>query len=136
MSLLVQIALIAVATVGMVACLALLPTGAPIRRRRQLARRAQPPEQLIATQRLVLSASGSKLYAYAYLRPVLADIAASRLAARGWTLATMPEDVGRGLLGDLLWEMVRPGYRLPEDRQAPGVSEQELGSMLDALEEL
>jgi hypothetical protein len=73
---------------------------------------------------------------HAYLRPRLVEIASYRLAARGQALERMPDAVGRELLGDRLWEVVRPERPFPEDRQGPGVRPQELAEMLEVLERL
>jgi hypothetical protein len=48
----------------------------------------------------------------------------------------MPEAVGRELLGDRLWDIVRPGRPFPEDRHGPGVSPRELGAMLEVIRQL
>jgi hypothetical protein len=73
---------------------------------------------------------------HAYLRPRLIELASYRLAARGQTLDRMPDATGRELLGDRLWEIVRPGRPFPEDRNAPGVGPPELAAMLEVLERL
>jgi hypothetical protein len=134
--LLAEIALVAVAAVGISVCLAQLPGGATARWRR--ARTSEPPRpgQLIVLERLVASAGSSSLHAHAYLRPMLVDIASYRLAAHGQTLDRMPDPVGRDLLGDGLWDLVRPGRPFPEDRHGAGVSTQQLRAMLDMLARL
>jgi hypothetical protein len=48
----------------------------------------------------------------------------------------MPDAMGRELLGDGLWDIVRPDRPFPEDRHGPGVAPQELRAMLGALERL
>ncbi len=136
MTLLVEIALVAVAAVGVVLCLALLPEAASPRRRRAAARQPSRPEQLVRLERLVSRAGTSALQVHAYLRPLLAEIAARRLGAHGQTLERMPEAVGRGVLGDRLWEIVRPDRPFPQDRHGPGVSSHDLGEMLEVLERL
>ena len=72
---------------------------------------------------------------HAYLRPLLIEIVSRRLAARGQTLDRMPETVGRKMLGDRLWDIVRPGRPFPEDRHGPGVSPSDLGAMLEVAPE-
>jgi hypothetical protein len=130
-----EIALVAIAASGVAVCIALLPGAPPAPPRR---REPQPPrsEQLIKLERLVISAEANKLYAHAYLRPLLAEISSRRLAAHGCVLGSVPEEHGRRLLGAPLWEIVRPDRPFPEDRHAAGVSAGELGEMLDALEKL
>lgn len=133
---LAEVVLVAVAAVGVAVCLALLPEGAPTRRRRAAVVKPSRPEQLVALERLVVTAGANALHVHAYLRPLLAEIASRRLAARGRTLERMPESVGRQVLGDRLWEIVRPRRPFPEDRDGPGVSPQDLRAMLGVLERL
>jgi len=134
-TLLLEIALVVLAGIGLVVCLALLP-GAP----RAPAPRPAPgqprPAQLVDLERLVITARTSAVQAHAYLRPRLIEIASYRLAARGQTLGRLPDPVGRELLGDRLWDMVRPDRPFPEDRHGPGVRAQELEGMVELLERL
>ena len=94
------------------------------------------PDQLVALERLVISAATSVVYVHAYLRPLLVEIASRRLAARGQTLERMPGAAARELLGDRLWDIVRPDRPFPEDRHGPGMAPQELRAMLGVLERL
>jgi hypothetical protein len=131
-----EIALVVLAGAGLALCVALLPT-APTRRYRPQPTPASPrPGQLVALERLVVTAGTSAMQVHAYLRPRLIEIVSYRLAVRGQTLARMPESVGRELLGDRLWDIVRPGRPFPEDRNAPGVRPPELAAMLAVLERL
>jgi predicted MFS family arabinose efflux permease len=134
--LLVEIALVALAALGVAVCLAVMPEPARRPARQAEALPAPRPEQLVRLERLVIGAEASALHAHAYLRPLLAEVAARRLAARGRTLAGMSDTAGAALLGDRLWELVRPGRPFPEDRHGPGVSGPELSAMLDVLERL
>ena len=84
----------------------------------------------------MISAGTSAVHVHAYLRPLLVEIASRRLAARGQTLERMPDAVARELLGDRLWDIVRPDRPFPEDRHGPGVAPQELRAMLEVLERL
>jgi hypothetical protein len=136
MKLALEITLIAVAAVGAAICVALVPAGLSHRPRRAPRRAPSPPEQLVELERLVGSASASALQLHAHLRPLLAEIAATRLAVRGVTLERLGDEAGEPLLGDRLWELVRPGRPFPEDRRGPGLSTGELASMLDTLERL
>jgi hypothetical protein len=135
-TLLVEIALVALSAVGVAVALALLPRAPSARRRAPAAARRSRPEQLLRLERLVGTAGLSALHAHAYLRPVLAEIASRRLAARGLAIERMQPPVGAGLLGERLWVIVRPDRPFPDDRDAPGVSTDELSAMLDSLEQL
>jgi hypothetical protein len=136
MKLALEIALIAIAAVGTAICVALVPSGPSPRPRRVPPREPSAPEQLAELERLVGSASASALHLHAYLRPMLARIASMRLAAHGVTLERLGDEAGPPLRGDRLWELVRPGRPFPEDRRGPGISTDELASLLDTLERL
>jgi hypothetical protein len=136
-TLLIEIALVALTGVGLAVCVAMLPEAAPGRGPRGLAPPPSRPAQLVTLERLVaLSGESGAVHAHAYLRPVLIQIVSHRLAARGHTLEQIPEPLGREVLGERLWEIVRPGRPFPEDRHGPGVSPRELGAMLEVLERL
>jgi hypothetical protein len=134
--LLAEIVLVVLAGIAVATLVALLPEARPIRRRPRTAPGPPRPDQLVTLERLVTTAGTNAMQAHAYLRPVLVEIAAHRLAARGQTLERMPAAVGRELLGGRLWDLVRPDRPFPEDRYGPGVSVQELGAMLEVLERL
>ena len=126
MRLLAEIGLVVLAGIAVAACVSLLPDARPTRRSRRAAPAPARPDQLVALERLVVSAGTSAVHAHAYLRPLLVEIASRRLAARGQTLERMPDAPARELLGDRLWDLVRPDRPFPEDRHGPGVAPQEL----------
>jgi hypothetical protein len=136
MTLLAEIALVALAGLAVAVSVALLPDPGSLRRPRAAARAPSRPEQLERLERLVGMSGASVLQVHAYLRPLLAEIASRRLAARGQALDRMSDADGRKLLGEELWDVVRPGRPFPEDRTAPGLSPLELGAMLEVLERL
>lgn len=131
-----EIALVLIAAVAVAACVASVPGVPFVRRRRSPARQPARPRQLATLERLVATTETSALQVHAYLRPVLAEIASQRLAAHGQTLARVPDAVGRELLVERLWEVVRPNRPFPADRHGPGVRPEDLRAMLDALERL
>ena len=67
------------------------------------------------------------------LRPLLRELAAARLRRRGVQL-DHDGDRARELLGDELWEIVRPGRPMPADRFGPGLSGSELRRLVERLE--
>jgi hypothetical protein len=136
MRLLAEIALVVVAAVGVAVCLALLPDAVSGKWRHEQVPEPPRPEQLVALERLVTLSASSALQVHAYLRPLLVEIAAQRLAAHGQALERLPESVGQELLGDGLWEIVRPSRPFPEDRHGPGIPPDELQAMLETLERL
>ena len=136
MTLPAEIALIVLAGIGVAICVALLPTPPPLRRRKAAPAGLPRPQQLVALERLVSTAATSAVAAHAYLRPQLVEVVSRRLAVRGQTLARLPEATGREMLGDQLWDLVRPGRSFPEDRHGPGVGPQELTAMLEVIRRL
>jgi hypothetical protein len=136
LTLLAEIVLIVLAGVAIAVCLARLPGRRPTRRRAPAAPPPSRPSQLAALERLSVSTGASAVHAHAYLRPVLIEIASHRLAVRGQTLEQMPDGIAREMLGDRLWDIVRPNRPFPEERHGPGVRPEELAAMLEALERL
>ena len=68
------------------------------------------------------------------LRPIVREIAASRLRlATGLDLDT-DRDAARQLLGPSVWELVRPDREPPDDRFGPGLGTAELRRVVEALE--
>lgn len=136
MTLLAEIALVVVAAAAAVAGVALLPrSGRRARSSAKLAPAARP-EQLVALERLVGTAQSSPVHLHARLRPVLTEIVSHRLAARGLTLERLGERAGRELLGEQLWELVRPGRPFPADRYGPGLPARQLDALLEVIERL
>jgi len=136
-TLLAEVALVVLAGIAVATCVTLLPAPRSLRRRKAVPAAPSRPQQLVALERLVTTAGPSAVSVHAYLRPLLIQIVSHRLAVRGQTLERTPEAVGRELLGDRLWDIVRPGRPFPEaDRHGPGVQPQELGAMLEAIRRL
>jgi hypothetical protein len=136
MTLLAEIALVVIAGIAVAICVTLLPAPRSLRRPKAVPAPTPRPQQLVALERLVITAGSSAVSVHAYLRPLLIEIVSRRLASRGQTLDRMPEAVGRQLLGDRLWDIVRPGRPFPEDRRGPGVPPRELGAMLEVIRQL
>ena len=67
------------------------------------------------------------------LRPHLVQIARHRLGARGVKLETQAE-AARALLGEPLWDMVRPDRPSPVHRNAKGIAIGDLRDMVEKLE--
>lgn len=65
------------------------------------------------------------------LRPTLVEIARSRLAGRGVALES---ERAKRILGDEAWELLRPDRPPPDNRNAPGISSDELDRLVGALE--
>ena len=69
------------------------------------------------------------------LRPLLAPIAAARLGRRGIDMALAPQRA-QGLLGDRLWEIVRPDRTSAANRASRGLPSDELQAAIERLEQL
>jgi len=105
-----------------------------------LTRRRAPdphrPQGLVAIERLVFLAEAASFDLHYRLRPILREIAAQRLAdSRGLRLDGGGPQVER-VLGEGLWELVRPDRPGPESRFDPGVRPQDLRRAIERLESL
>jgi hypothetical protein len=92
---------------------------------------SRPPEVERLERELTL-ATGSAFDVHARLRPTLREIATIRLSTRGLRL----DDDGEEILGEELWELVRPERRPPTDRHAPGITTEALRGAVERLEAL
>jgi hypothetical protein len=117
---------------GAFAMLLLVPRAA--RRRRVRTQRALPirPADLERLERVVVTERAPAIQVHISLRPLLAEVAMTRLGRRR---GPTPADA-RELLGDELWELVRPDRPRPEDPRAPGISLDQLAQMTGRLERL
>jgi hypothetical protein len=103
-------------------------------RRRE--RRPARPGELAKLEREVVLASGTSFDLHFRLRPVLREITVHRLATRrGLSLDGGAPEVRR-LVGDELWEVVRPDREPPNDRFGPGLPLARLRVALDRLESI
>jgi hypothetical protein len=127
---------ILVLAAGAIAMLLAIPAAAaqqPRVRKRRL--RPAPPVDLERLERLVPSGHATAGDVHIRLRPVLREIARGRLSRRRVRLDGDP-DAARRLLGEELWDVVRPDRRRPEDMRAPALSREQLAAMIARLEEL
>jgi hypothetical protein len=69
------------------------------------------------------------------LRPVVREIAAGRLERRGLRLESGSEDV-RELVGEELWELIRPDRGSPSNRQAAGPGVEDVRRTVEQLERI
>jgi hypothetical protein len=95
-----------------------------------------PPAMLHALELAVtLAASGYDLHYR--LRPVLAELAQHRLQTGHLAdLSGSPSEETRALLGDRLWELVRPERPAPSDPTGPGIAPADLLAIVQRLESL
>ncbi len=119
-------------------CGAPCPVG---RRRSRLGRGGrEPPAERFASleklERAVSMASTSGYDVHHRLRPVVREIAAGQLLVRrGIDLDRHPE-AAHAVLGDDVWELVRPERPRPQARAAPGLGLEELEQVVAGLERI
>jgi hypothetical protein len=95
----------------------------------------QTAEFLRMERELDLGVAGAA-HAHRRLLPLLRAAAAARLASRhGIELEHRP-DAARTLLGDDVWELLRPDRPEPEDRHGPGVPREQVAAAIEAVEAL
>jgi hypothetical protein len=90
-------------------------------------------EQLNQIDKSLSAALDSDIGVDHELRPLLRPIAAIRLARRGVDLDSHTVEA-RAILGEELWELVRPKGPPPSPRYAGGISTNELRSLIEQLE--
>ncbi len=121
--------------VGAVALVALVPrAGGRVRGRVAPADPARPAT-LERLEWMVASGRHTTGDIQVRVRPVLRGIAAARLRRRGVRLDAEPER-SRALLGDELWEIVRPDRPRPTDHRLPGLELGTLERLVERLERL
>jgi hypothetical protein len=96
---------------------------------------SQPEELLRMERELVLGVADAD-HAHRRLLPLLRAAAAARLSARhGIELERRPEEA-RALLGEDVWELLRPDRPEPANRHAAGVPEKRLAAVIERVESL
>jgi hypothetical protein len=95
-----------------------------------------PPVELLRMERQLELGIASALHADRRLLPLLRTAAAARLGARhGVELERRPE-AAREVLGEDVWELLRPDRPKPEDRHGPGVPRARIERVIERLESL
>jgi hypothetical protein len=103
-----------------------------------LRRRTSAPPLPAQAERVDRLVRGGTRYAegvHRELRPLLAEVVEPALARRGLALDG-PEAPVRELLGEELWDLVRPRRPRPERPLGPGMERQEIERIVDRLEGL
>lgn len=121
--------------VGAIVMLLVLPKA---RRRPRAATPTDPPlrpRDLERLETLVAAGRSSAADLHLHLRPLLAEIVGARLSRRGAGLSQDPAHA-RSLLGEELWELVRPSRPAPSDSRTPGVTLEQLAQIIERLERL
>jgi hypothetical protein len=95
-----------------------------------------PPVELLRMERELELGVASAGHAQRRLLPLLRAAAAARLGSRrGLELERSP-DAARALLGEDVWELLRPDRPEPTDRHAPGPPRERIAAVIDRLETL
>ena len=111
--------------------------GSPYERALQRRRfRSERPQELERLEREVVLAGANAFDVHVRIRPSLREIAAHRLETRRGLDLDRGSPETRRLLGDELWDLVRPDRPTPRDRSAPGITLDRLRGHVDRLEEI
>jgi hypothetical protein len=94
------------------------------------------PRELEKLERDVYLSLGSAHHLHHRLRPLLREIATTRMLLRNGVDLERRPDVAEQLLGETAWEWLRPGREPPRDRWARGPRLAELEAVVDALERM
>jgi len=113
---------------------------APPPRFEQALRKRKPtaaqPEELLRMDRELVLGSADADHAQRRLLPLLRSVAAARIAAHhGFELERRPE-AARELLGEDVWELLRPDRPEAEDRHGPGLPHKRIVAVIDRVESL
>jgi hypothetical protein len=112
-------------------------SGSPYERALRRRERAPArPGELARLEREVALAAGNSFDLHFRLRPVLREIAAHRLVTRRGVALDGGSLEVPALLGDELWEIVRPDRAPPDDRFGPGLPLARLRGLLERLERI
>ena len=103
--------------------------------RRPRASTPQPVELLRVERELELGIAGAA-HAHRRLLPMLREAAAARLASRHGVELERRPDAAQKLLGDDVWELLRPDRPEPADRFDPGVPRERVAAAIERLESL
>ena len=97
---------------------------------------ASQPEELLRMDRELVLGSADADHAQRRLLPLLRSVAAARISARyGFELERRPE-AARELLGEDVWELLRPDRPDAEDRHGPGLPSKRIVAVIERVESL
>lgn len=117
--------------IGAATMLVVLPRAPRRRRAASPSSQTNRPADLRRIEHLV-AARQAAVEVHARLRPLLAEIAMARLGHR----RNLTAAEARALLGDELWDLVRPDRPSPRDPRGPGLSLEQLTQLTERLEQL
>jgi hypothetical protein len=112
----------------------------PASRFEQALRRAKPqtapPEELLRMEREILLGIADADHAHRQLLPLLRATASARLASRHGLDPGRRPALERRLLGEEVWELLRPDRPEPADRHGPGLREEQVVAVVEKVESL
>jgi hypothetical protein len=94
------------------------------------------PEELLRMEREILLGIADADHAHRRLLPLLRATASARLAARHGVEPGRRPELERGLIGDEVWELLRPDRPEPTDRHGPGLREEQVVAVIEKVESL
>lgn len=95
-----------------------------------------PPVEFVRVERELELGIASADHAHRRLLPLLRGAAVARLRSRhGIELERRP-DAARELLGDDVWDLLRPDRPAPADRHAPGIPRRRIAATIERLQSL
>ena len=97
--------------------------------------RGRPPE-LVRIEREITLGAASAAHLHRRLLPLLREAAATRLSARRRIDIERRPDEARELLGQDVWDVLRPDLPEPLDRNGPGLSVRRIERVVRTLEQL
>jgi hypothetical protein len=97
---------------------------------------AMRPPELVRIAREITVGMANAGHLHRRLLPILREAAAVRLATRQNVDIERRPDQARRLLGDDVWELLRPDLPEPADPYEPGISLGRLRRIVDALERI
>jgi len=92
------------------------------------------PAALVRLEREVSMAGSAAFDVHFRLRPTLMELAAELLSSRRGIDLEHDPDRAHAVLGDDVWELIRPDRPHPPERHAAGIGAAELGRVVTALE--
>jgi hypothetical protein len=112
----------------------------PPSRFEQALRRRKPataqPEELVRMEREILLGIADADHAHRQLLPLLRATAGARLAARHGLEPGRRPELERELLGEEVWQLLRPDRPEPADRHGPGPAQEQVVAVIEKVESL
>jgi hypothetical protein len=112
----------------------------PPRRFEQALRKPKPEQsqtaEFLRMEREIDLGVASAAHSHRRLLPLLRAAASARLASRHGVELERRPDAARALLGEDVWELLRPDRPEPEDRLGPGVPREQIAAVIERVEAL